>query len=166
MSSLHVRPRFQQILPLSPEHTRAAITSAIEESEARCNVKSFSGFINIRIIEEDRHFWSPRLNLSLDETDEGHTRISGIYGPNANVWGIFLYSYLFAGFLGLVATIMGISQWAIGHKPTWFWLGLVGLVALIAIRLLAQFGKRVAKEETLLLHHIYEDAVGQVVEVE
>ncbi len=71
MSSLHVRPRFHQILATPTEDAREAIVSALEASDARCDGKSFPGFIKIRITEEDRHFWSPRQNLSLDETDDG-----------------------------------------------------------------------------------------------
>jgi hypothetical protein len=71
MSSLHVRPRFHQILATPTEDAREAIVSALEASDARCDVKSFPGFIKIRITEEDRHLWSPRQNLSLDEADDG-----------------------------------------------------------------------------------------------
>jgi hypothetical protein len=56
---------------MQTEEAREAIVSSLEASDACCDVKSFPSFINIRFTEEDRHFWSPRLNLSLDETNDG-----------------------------------------------------------------------------------------------
>jgi hypothetical protein len=170
MSSFRIRPRFSQTLDLEPDKVQARIVDYVEGGGerppgSRVEVKNFPGYVTLRIPEEDQHFWSPLLNLSLESVGEGRTVIHGIYGPNTNVWAIFLYGYLLIGSLALFAGLFGISQWAVGVKA---W-GLVGFAVLsgllIGLYLLAQFGQKLAARQTYLLHLTYEAAVGRAVEI-
>lgn len=166
MSSFHIRPRFQQVVSLPREVIQKQIAESLKLPDSRCTILNFPGFLTIRIPEEDRHFWSPRLTLSFDENDSGKTVITGIYGPNANVWGIFFYSYLFVGFLGVISLVMGISQWAIGKQPSWLWLAGLALVGLLGIYLVAQIGQKLGVQDTFRIHQAYESAVGEAVDIE
>jgi hypothetical protein len=85
MSSFGIRPRFTQTLDLGVVEAQARLARAVEDGAERCEMKVFPSFICLRIPEQDRHFWSPRLNLEFEGTEDGKTRIEGIYGPNANV---------------------------------------------------------------------------------
>lgn len=165
MSSFHVRPRFEQTVDLSPDSVREKTVERISTCETRCTVKTFPGFVRLRIPQEERHFWSPRLTLSLYETEDGKTRICGMYGPNGNVWGLFLYAYLFVGFLGLVAAIVGISQWAVGKPPVFLWGLVVALAGVVALYLTAQFGQKLGANQTFRLHQAYERAMGKEAEI-
>lgn len=166
MSSFHIRPRFQQVVSLPREEIQERLAESLKRPGSRCTILNFPGFLTIRIPDEDRHFWSPRLTLSFDENDSGETVITGIYGPNANVWGIFFYSYLCIGFLGVISLVMGISQWAIGKPPSWLWLAGVALFGLIGIYLVAQFGQKLGVQDTFRIHQAYESAVGEEVPIE
>jgi hypothetical protein len=170
MSSFRIRPRFSHRFDEAPERMQARIVEQVGNAESlapgsRVEVKNFPGYVTLRIPEEDQHFWSPLLNLSLETDDEGRTVIHGIYGPNANVWTIFLYGYLLIGSLTLFSGLLGISQWVVGVN-SW---GLIvfGVLAgmLIGLYLLAQFGQKLAARQTYLLHLTYEAAVGRSVEI-
>lgn len=170
MSSFRIRPRFSQNFDETPDRMQARIVEEVGKAEerppgSRVEVKNFPGYVTLRIPEEDQHFWSPLLNLSLETDDEGRTVIHGIYGPNANVWTIFLYGYLLIGSLTLFSGLLGISQWVVGVN-SW---GLIifGVLAglLIGLYLLAQFGQKLAARQTYLLHLTYEAAVGRAVEI-
>jgi hypothetical protein len=170
MSSFRIRPRFSQTVDLELEKLQAQIVSRVEDESgrpagSRVEVKNFPGYVTLLIPEEDQHFWSPLLNLSLETDDEGRTVIHGIYGPNANVWTIFLYGYLLIGSLTLFSGLLGISQWVVGVN-SW---GLIvfGVLAglLIGLYLLAQFGQKLAARQTYLLHLTYEASVGRAVEI-
>ena len=92
--------------------------------------------------------------------------IHGIYGPNANVWTIFLYGYLLFGSLAMFAGLLGISQWVVGVQD-WGLIDLsVLLGVLIGLYLLAQFGQKLAARQTYLLHLTYEAAVDRAVEIQ
>ena len=170
MISFRVRPRFSQTVDLELERVQEQIVRYAENEEAkpvgsRVEVKNFPGYVTLRIPEEEQHFWSPLLNLSLDSTDEGKTVIYGIYGPSANVWTIFLYGYLLFGSLSVFAGLLGISQRIVGVYP-WGLYAFGGLIAaVIGLYLLAQFGQKLAARQTYLLHLTYEAAVGSSVEI-
>jgi len=165
MSSFGFRPHFSEILDLELEEAQAKIIGEVEGGDDRCEVKTFPGFITLRIPELDRHFWSPRLTLHFDRTEEGKTRLEGIYGPNANVWSLFLYSYLITGSLALFSGILGHVQWKL-DRPAWgLWVFGAMLAAMAGLYLLAQFGQKLGAAQTFRLHRIYESAMGRTVEI-
>ena len=49
---------------------------AMEDS--KCELNILTGHIIVRIPEAERHFWSPQLNLSIED-EEGTTLIRGFY---------------------------------------------------------------------------------------
>lgn len=166
MSSFRIRPVFTQTIPLGMTEVQDRITQAVErDGDGRFEVKRFPCFLCLRIREADRHFWSPRLNMSLESTPEGHTRINGIYGPNASVWGLFLYGYMAIGMSGLFSAALGFAQCAMGKHPWGLWL--LGLMIALAITLylIAQFGQKLGAQQMFMLHQAYEAAVGTMVEV-
>ena len=165
MSSFGIRPRFSQMLEFGLEETQERILREVDEGEDSCEVKSFPGFICLRVPESDRHFWSPRLTLALEEPETGKTRIEGIYGPNANVWGMFLYGYLVIGSIGLFAGCLGFAQKLIGHTPWGLWIFGVMLASAIALYLFAQFGQKLGAIQTFRLHQIYESAMERTVDI-
>ncbi len=165
MSSFGIRPHFSETIDLTPEDAQAKIIGEVERGKYRCEVKSFDGFICLRIPRQDRHFWSPRLNLSLQPTDDGKAHLQGVYGPNANVWSLFLYGYLITGSLAVFSGILGFAQLTVGGRPWGLWL--FGTVVAIAagLYLLAQFGQKLGAAQTYRLHQIYESAMGRPVEL-
>ena len=166
MSSFRIRPRFTQTVDLDIETVQQRLFARANREDSRCEVKSFPGFISLRIPEQDQHFWSPQLNLSLEPDGHDKTVIHGIYGPNTNVWSLFLYGYLFVGSLGLFSGILGFAQWMIGSRAWGLWIFGAMLAAAIALYVIAQFGQKIGARQTFLLHLTYEDAMGLPVEIE
>lgn len=165
MSSFLIRPRFNQVVEFDAGTVRRKIADQVEQDGGRVELKSFPDYLCLRIPEKDRHFWSPRLNLSLETTEDGKTRIKGTYGPNGNVWALYLYGYLIVGSLGSFAGILGFCQWMLGNHPWGMWIFAVMLAAAAAMYVMAQFGQKLGARQTFLLHQTYESAVGQPVEI-
>ena len=141
------------------ETTQERIISHINREDSRCVVKSFPGFLGILIPEKDQHFWSPQLHLCLEQTEEGKTIIEGTYGPNPNVWSLFLYGYLIVGSLGMFAAFLGFAQWTIGRRPWGLWVLGVMMTAAGVFYLVAQLGQKLGAWQTFLLHQVYESAI-------
>lgn len=165
MSSFHIRPRFSQRVKMSPEEVQSHLRGSIEPIAEQFEIKEFPDFFCLRIAERDRHFWSPRLNLSLERDESGATWIHGIYGPNANAWSLFLFSYLIVGFLGLLAGGMAVAQWTIGSAVTWGWAVAAAVVGLVVLYIVAQFGQKLGAQQMFQIHQAYETAIGDHVEV-
>ncbi len=161
MSSFGFRPHFSQELTLAPDAAREKLVRAVQADEEDFEVKSFPGFVCLRIPPAERHFWSPRLNVSLEGRDEGGTRVEGIYGPNANVWSLFLYGYLIIGSIALFGGCIGFAQRALDKSCWGLWIMWVALGLCAALWILAQFGQKIGAHQTYRLHQLYESAMGR-----
>jgi hypothetical protein len=165
MSSFRIRPVFSQELSLAPAEVQRRIRRGVEEGEGRFEIKEHAGFLCFRIHPDDRHFWSPRLNLSIDERADGGTIVHGIYGPNADVWGMFLYSYLIVGLLALFSGLFGFCQWWLGEYAWGLWIHGGMLLGLLGLYIAAQFGQKLAARQMFQIHLAYEAAVGKIAEI-
>lgn len=166
MSSFRIRPHFVHEEEVSLADFQSDIVKAIEENETRCHVKSFPGYLTLVIPDEDQHFWSPQLNLSLEEEPEGETTtIRGTYGPNTNVWSMFLYAYLTGGCLAGVSAVFAISKWVVSGVSWVFIPAAVFVTLLIALYIVAQTGQKLGAQQTFLLHQAYESAIGKQITV-
>ena len=165
MISFRPRPEFSHTVATGIEEAQKKITRRISRGDAEFEVKSFPGFISLRMPLEERHFWSPRLNLSMEETEEGKTRMLGKYGPNANVWSLFLFCYLVVGSLGMFAAVLAISQWFIGNSPWGFWLLGCAALGILILFGAAQTGQKLGAKQIELLHKTYESGINESVEI-
>jgi hypothetical protein len=160
LSSFSVRPRFREVVPLSRAETKRVLLESLRAApEETFELRPFAEFVGIHIAESRRRYYSPRLMLSLYDWPEGGTLIEGTYGPEIEVWSIFLYGYLSTGLLGTLSAIYGGAQRFIGQEPWAFYVtGLMGLIAAV-LYLAAQLGQKFAAHHTYQLHEAYERAV-------
>jgi hypothetical protein len=147
------------------EAARELIVSHARLHSARCDVKSFPGYVTLFVVEKDTHYWSPRLSLSLESEGEGKTRIDGTYGPSTNVWSGFLYGYMLVGSIGVFSGLLGACQYWLNMQAWGLWITTAMLLIAVWMYLSAQFGQKFGAQQTFLLHQIYEEAVGQSVEI-
>lgn len=165
MSSFRIRPRFTQTVDYSLAETRERILRSFAGHAPAYDIKAFPEFIGIHIADKDRRYWSPRLFLSLKPASERSTLIEGIYGPECEVWSIFVYGYLLTGMLGTFSGILGFAQWHIDSSPWGLWIcgGMIVLAGLLY--LFAQLGQKLGAWQTFQLHQAYQAAIGQPAEI-
>ena len=166
MSSFRLRPCFSLAIDSPAEAARESIVAHLKRDGAHCEVKTFPGIVSLYIPEADTHFWSPRLSVSIDPHDEGGSLLQGTYGPDTNVWAIFVYGYLLTGSVGLFSGILGFCQWKLGYPPWALWIFAVALVGAAGLYVFAQFGQKLGAQQTFLLHQMFEKAIGRSVEIQ
>lgn len=137
----------------------------IDKGLVRFSTTYVEDHITLAIPAIDRHFWSPQLSLSFEETEEG-TIIRGLYGPNPTVWAIFFFGYIALGILTLFALVAGSSQWMLGMGAPILWVIPVCAVVAIVMYFVAQAGQKMGAEEMYRMHHFYEETVGSVVHID
>lgn len=152
-------------MEMDVEAARDLIVNHARAHPERCEVKSFPGYVSLHVVEKDSHYWSPRLSLSLEPEEQGKTRVSGTYGPGTNVWSAFLYGYMLVGSAGLFSGLLGACQYWLGMQPWGLWITTAMLLIAAWMYLSAQFGQKLGAQQTFQLHQIYEEAVGQRVEI-
>lgn len=160
LSSFRIRPRFECVVPASPDETHATLVRGLATHAPSLVVKPFPGFIGIHLPDGERKHWSPRLFLSLEPAPEGGTRIEGIYGPEIEIWSVFLYGYLATGLLGTFSGILGVCQHLLGQQPWGLWVcgGMAALALLLYLS--AQLGQKLGAWQTIQLHQAYTAAAG------
>ncbi len=164
MSSYRIRPRFKHLSNYSSKEIQHIIETHLDESNATCTGSISPGFITLKIPQEDRHYWSPQLTLSIEEQQEGSI-IRGLYGPNPKVWSMFMFSYTAIGSIAFFIAIIGFSNYSLGvdAKILWFLPLLIGLA--LGLYIVAQIGQKTGAQQMFTLHHFYEDVLGEKVKV-
>lgn len=160
LSSFRVRPRFSEIVPLSRDETRRAILASLATAPAGLlELRPFDEFIGIHIADAHRRYYSPRLMLSLYDAPGGGTRIEGTYGPEIEVWSIFVYGYIGAGMIGVFSAIYGGAQLFIEQAPSALYVtGWMGVLA-CGLYLAAQLGQKFGAHQTFQLHEACQRAL-------
>ncbi len=158
MTSVRIRPRFRHQLEEAELPVREKLLAGLEKANDIHIVKA-KQYLIVEYNEDVRHYWSPQLQLSFEENEEG-TLIRGLYGPHPNVWAIFFYGYSAMGVIGTFLAIIGVSQYMV-QETSWAFLGTAacGLVAVI-LYVVAQFGQKMGAEQTFELHHLYTHTLG------
>ncbi len=156
MSSFRVRPRFKHLVTTNSEEVEAVIMSAVRSTNYVYTEGFVQGHADLKIPAEERHYWSPQLHVSTEQTDEG-TIIRGLYGPNPTVWGMFFFGYLTVGVLFFFAGFWGLTKLTLGHSAEILWaLPALAVVALV-LYLVAQMGQKLGAEQMYRLHYFYEE---------
>jgi hypothetical protein len=165
MSAFGLRPGFIHVMDLGVEEARRSIVGCLGDGREMYEVLSFPGFICLRIPEQRRRFWSPRLHLSLEAEGAGHTRVCGTYGPNASMWSSFLYGYLLVGSVGLFSGILGWCQSSLGMRAWGLWIFFPMLAAAAGMYVLGRVGRQLGGKQTMELHQFFEHAVGRRIDL-
>jgi len=166
MFSWKLRPSFRQELTLGSEAAQEQIVENVQTRHPDIEVKTFPNFVCLRIPEEDRHFWSPRLIISFYANESGGSRAQGTFGPNANVWALYLYGYLIVGLIAMFSGMLGVSQLLVRNMSPWgLWIFSGSLAIALALYLASRVGQRIASPQSDLLEQIYVEAIGQKIAV-
>jgi hypothetical protein len=167
MPSFRLRPRFSHFTDRDFEDIRKMVEDEIKTKGASCKLDIRNGHISVKMPENERHFWSPQLDLMIEkEEGEEKTLIRGHYGPNPNTWALFTYGYVILGILFVFVGIWGLSKFTL-HKPApELWLLLVITTLALALYIIAQFGQKLGAEQMFKLHFFYEKAIGEKINIE
>jgi hypothetical protein len=154
-----VRPRFKVETSASIDDLVDRITNALEQEEATCvgGVHVMGGTIGLPY--EDRHYWSPQLSLSFEQTEQG-TIVRGLYGPRPSVWGMFVFFYAFIAIATMIVATIGFSRLTLGGSAGILWWVPVLLLIFLSLYLVSYTGQKVGKKQMITLHRFIEEATG------
>ncbi|HHJ49533.1 MAG TPA: hypothetical protein ENJ88_01335 [Phaeodactylibacter sp.] len=156
--SIEIRPSFEKHISLSPEEFVAKLCEEFKRHNRRCQGVATRNHVTLRLPPEKQHFWSPQLDLELEEKDDG-TVVRGRYGPKPSVWTLFMFGYGLAGFGWMIFLILGMSEWMIQKQPgkiLWSF-GFLGLGVLLFFA--AQAGKALSRNDMRELDEFIREAL-------
>jgi hypothetical protein len=116
MSAPRMRPRFELQLPVEADQWLGALQSQLRTDAAPCRGAVFRCHANLWMHDAQRTFWSPYLNLDIDE-QPGGIAVRGRFSPHPNVWMLFMGIYALLGIAALSGLIYGFVQFSLGRHP-------------------------------------------------
>jgi hypothetical protein len=165
MTSIRTRPRFKIISNLSQEELKERIKKHLRNNKDSGVVGHVFDIHCSFDIAENRHFWSPHLNVNFDENEEGGTLIRGRYGPPPSIWTIFLLGYMALGLLFTFIAMFGLSKLALGQDAEILWILPLVFAAILTLWLFGQTGQKLGVEQTFRIHQFLEEAISEKIPI-
>lgn len=159
-----IRPRIYTETDLSPEEVDQRIRTQLREERTLCSGESTKGYATICPPEEEQHFWSPQLTITLDKDENDITRVRGLYGPKPSVWTMFVFFYAAIGFAIMIISMIGLSYWSLGKPATLLWLVPALLLIFLSLYLVAYFGQRLGHKQMTNLHRFLERCLNKEID--
>lgn len=150
--SARLRPRFRLSVDLDADSVMDVFRQRKEEGSAACILHLYEHQVEFSVRAVERHFWSPFLKLIVETTDEG-TRLYGKYGPNVNVWSMFMAAYVALSLTGSVGLVIGFSQLSLRLEPAGFQISAWCAVGLAVVYAVGRVGRQLAHPQMLVFHN-------------
>ncbi len=136
MHAPEIRPHFTLYVDAPANQALGCIQQHLSHDDCSCRGWVTVPYAELRVEKVERHFWSPRLAVYVEDTPGGahlHCRLQ----PEPDVWTLFLAMYALAA-IGLTTGIFyGYSQWILDATP---WAAYVGIPVSLALGLGLYFG--------------------------
>lgn len=153
-----MRPTFLIDLPLSPEEVMARLEAGIAHPDCPCHGISVEHHAEIFIDPPERHFWSPWLSLSVEETEQG-CRLRGRFAPAPSIWTFVIFLYFLFGFAMFAGVMYGYSQWVLGLRPWGLLAFPLCAMAIASIFVAGLLGQRLGREQMAMLRELVDQAL-------
>jgi hypothetical protein len=109
------RPRFTLDLPLSPEQVVERVRARMAASDAKVTGSLFRRTMLLTVRKQDSHFWSPQLDVQLEDAPGGGTRLAAMFAPHPQIWTSFVAVQFLFALLSVAAAIYLISAMMLGR---------------------------------------------------
>ena len=116
-----MRPRFEFQLPVTRERWLDALRSLLKSDTGSLRGQVFRKHAVVEMRDTERTFWSPYLNLEIEEEPDG-SAIRGRFSPHPNVWTMFMAVYILLAIVALGGLTYGIVQYTLGQSPWSLWI--------------------------------------------
>lgn len=146
-----LRPRFQIQLKKPKEIVLAGFENL---NQPPFIVKRLDDHVFIKFNNEQIHFWSPQLQLEINDVEEGGSKLFGLFGPNPTLWTFFMFLHF-----GVAILFIGMSVWAYSSaslgRPYGLQIGLMIFTVVLWFVLYA-FGRAGRSKGKPQMHQLYD----------
>ncbi|WP_341226080.1 hypothetical protein [uncultured Arcticibacterium sp.] len=164
MTSIRSRPRFKKNISLEEEALKGKILSKLKDNSQGIKGGVYSNHFHLEIVQKDKHFWSPHLNVTLESTSEG-TIIRGKYGPKPSLWAIFAFLYSSLGISFLFTAMAGLVKLSLNQDAQILWILPVLSLFILGLYIASQTGQKLGVEQTFRIHHFLEESLETRIEI-
>ena len=147
MSAPPMRPVFAVEVALPPDELMSRIRQRLSDPSSRCRGGTVDNHAELFVSEDEAHFWSPWLSISVEASESGGSLVRGRFGPRPHVWTGFMFAYFSLGTATVFGAIWGLSQWSLGMAPDLLWSVPAGLLACALVYVASLVGQRMGADQ-------------------
>ena len=164
-TGFQIRPRFEIYSSYEVEELKTIMKDALSSTEAPCTGKVRFGYVSMFPREEDRHYWSPHLSVTIEHDESGNgSLLRGLYGPSPAVWTMFVFVYAIIALAIVIATVIGFANMSIDESGAILWAVPFLILLLASMYLVSYFGQKKGHDQIEDIHHFFESCIGQKIE--
>ncbi|WP_369048173.1 GTP-binding protein [Tenacibaculum sp. UWU-22] len=112
-NQIFLKPRFQFDFDMNSKMLLSRIKEYGTRTATYYKIKGVGNHIIIDIPEKDSHFWSPQLQIEIEEISEKKSKIKGLFGPKPQVWTFFMFLHFVVGTAFVIFAILAYSNWSL-----------------------------------------------------
>ena len=157
----HIRPRFDYLISLPHDELIKKLQENIQNSPDHISGQVVDNHIILDIVGDTQHFWSPHLNFRIeeDEDEPNKSRLVGHIGPRPTVWTLFVFIYFLIFVLGMIGSIVGMSDWMLGEKNILVWSFPVAAIFMVTAYWTSKIGQKLGTEQMEQLFEFLREAI-------
>lgn len=164
-TGFQIRPRFEVDCKFSVEELKTIMKSALKSADAPCDGKVRYGYVSLFPKEEDKHYWSPHLSVTIEEHESGEgSLIRGLYGPSPAVWTMFVFVYGIIAIAIVIVTVIGFANISIDESGAILWTVPLLILLLGSMFLVSFTGQKKGHNQIEGIHHYFESLIGQTID--
>lgn len=156
-----MRPTFEISFPIEPDQAIDRLSKLLDDSDFPITGRIAGTHLMLVIPPDRRHFWSPWLNIEVEEHTLDHADTSasvrGRFSPNPSVWTGFMLAYISLATCIFFASMFAIAQWMMDKPPSSLKLIPIFIIAAGLMYWASLMGQRLAQEQ---MHELYDASMN------
>lgn len=152
-SDIYLRPRFKIIFEENQQKLIQKFKDNITNTACKYAIKVIDGHIVIDIPAEENHFWSPQLNLEIEQIEDQKSLVKGLFGPKPQVWTFFMFIHFAMAFAFIGFFIVAYVKWSLkSDYKTALTMTIILPILWIVMYFLGSLGKKTGHKQMDELH--------------
>ncbi|MEX6626388.1 GTP-binding protein [Tenacibaculum pacificus] len=111
-NQIFLKPRFQIDFQMNSEVLLNEIKKHLSD-ETTYKMKVVDNHVIIDVPDKETHFWSPQLQLEVEEVTETTSKIKGLFGPKPQVWTFFMFLHFVIATAFFIFGVVAYSNWSL-----------------------------------------------------
>ncbi|PKP08253.1 MAG: GTP-binding protein [Bacteroidetes bacterium HGW-Bacteroidetes-3] len=147
-SDIYLRPRFRMEFEESHQNLIAKFKDISKNKTSKFGIVISDGHVIIDIPAEENHFWSPQLNIEIEQFEGNKSIVKGLFGPKPQVWTMFMFIHFAMAVAFIGFSIAAYVQWTLKSQYG-FSLSIVILLPIlwVVMYFLGQIGKKTGDKQ-------------------
>ncbi|WP_291795632.1 GTP-binding protein [Lutibacter sp.] len=150
---IFLRPRFKMDFEESQHELLDKFKDNLADGDCKYCSKIVDGHIIIDVPIEENHFWSPQLNIEIENVHDNKSIVKGLFGPKPQVWTLFMFFHFSVAAAFIAFLVMTYVKWTLNKDYKFSFIMVIVLPILwVIMYALGRFGKKTGHAQMKELH--------------